>query len=50
LIKKLRERGYTKVSHYAGGLIDWETAGLPIDGDWAGAEPPPPAPSSTSTR
>ncbi|MEA2696715.1 MAG: hypothetical protein QOI66_986 [Myxococcales bacterium] len=42
LIKKLRERGYTKVSHYAGGLIDWETAGLPLEGDWAD-------PSSTST-
>ena len=41
LIKKLREQGYTKVSHYPGGLIDWETAGLPVAGDWAD---PPPAP------
>ena len=42
LIKKLRERGYENVSHYAGGLIDWEEAGLPIEGDWAG-EPLPTA-------
>jgi rhodanese-related sulfurtransferase len=34
LIDKLREHGYRKVSHYAGGLIDWESAGLPIEGDW----------------
>ena len=33
-IKKLREQGYQKVGHYAGGLIDWETAGLPLEGDW----------------
>ena len=48
LIKKLRERGYTKVSHYAGGLIDWETAGLPIEGDWAAPPSSNSAPSSTS--
>jgi rhodanese-related sulfurtransferase len=36
-IKTLLERGYTKVSHYAGGLVDWEAAGLPIEGDWADA-------------
>jgi len=47
LIKKLHERGYTRVSHYAGGLIDWETAGLPVEGDWA--DPPSSAPSSTSS-
>ena len=41
LIKKLRERGYTKVSHYPGGLIDWETAGLPMEGDWADASSAP---------
>jgi rhodanese-related sulfurtransferase len=39
LIKKLRERGYQNVSHYAGGLIDWEEAGLPVEGDWASAPP-----------
>jgi rhodanese-related sulfurtransferase len=34
-IKKLVELGYHHVSHYAGGLIDWEAAGLPLEGDWA---------------
>jgi rhodanese-related sulfurtransferase len=33
-IRRLREHGYTHVSHYPGGLIDWESAGLPIEGDW----------------
>ena len=37
-IQKLRERGYTNVSHYAGGLIDWENAHLPLEGDWAAGE------------
>jgi rhodanese-related sulfurtransferase len=40
LIKRLRELGYRRVSHYTGGLIDWEAAGLPLEGDWA---PQPPA-------
>jgi rhodanese-related sulfurtransferase len=35
LIQKLRDHGYQKVAHYAGGLIDWEEGGLPIEGDWA---------------
>jgi rhodanese-related sulfurtransferase len=35
LIGRLVELGYGKVSHYAGGLIDWEGAGLPIEGEWA---------------
>jgi rhodanese-related sulfurtransferase len=35
-ITRLLERGYRKVRHYAGGLIDWEAAGLPVEGDWAG--------------
>lgn len=34
-IKKLRELGYRKVSHYEGGLLDWEAAGLPLEGEWA---------------
>ena len=34
-IKKLVALGYRNVSHYAGGLIDWEAAGLPLEGDWA---------------
>ena len=33
-IQKLRDHDYGNVSHYAGGLIDWESAGLPIEGDW----------------
>lgn len=33
--KALLEHGYTKVRHYRGGLFDWETAGLPLEGDWA---------------
>ncbi len=34
-IAHLREQGYRNVRHYAGGLIDWEAAGLPVEGDWA---------------
>ena len=33
--KELVGLGYTRVSHYEGGLIDWEAAGLPLEGDWA---------------
>jgi rhodanese-related sulfurtransferase len=33
-IQKLRARGYRNVRHYAGGLIDWEAGGLPLEGDW----------------
>ena len=32
--QQLVEHGYTRVGHYAGGLIDWEAAGLPLEGDW----------------
>ena len=35
LIKKLRDHGYRHLAHYRGGLIDWEDAGLPLEGDWA---------------
>ena len=35
VIKQLGELGFTKVAHYAGGVIDWEAAGLPLEGDWA---------------
>jgi rhodanese-related sulfurtransferase len=35
VIKKLLEHGYANVSHYVGGIIDWESAGLPLEGDWA---------------
>ena len=30
----LRARGYTRVRRYGGGLLDWENAGLPLEGDW----------------
>jgi rhodanese-related sulfurtransferase len=39
VIKRLLERGYRGVSHYPGGIIDWESAGWPLEGDWAA--PPP---------
>jgi rhodanese-related sulfurtransferase len=38
LIQKLRAHGYRRVLHYSGGLIDWENAELPIEGDWAEGE------------
>ena len=38
-IQKLRDHGYRKVTHYRAGLIDWEDAGLPLDGDWASGAP-----------
>ena len=37
LIKKLLEHSYRKLAHYRGGLIDWEDAGWPLDGGWAGS-------------
>lgn len=33
----LVDAGYTNVSRYAGGLTEWESAGLPLEGDWATA-------------
>jgi rhodanese-related sulfurtransferase len=42
LLQKLREHGYEKLTHYRGGLIDWEEAGLPVEGDWATAPPTKP--------
>jgi rhodanese-related sulfurtransferase len=34
-VRALQKHGYTRVRHYVGGLIDWEGAGLPLEGDWA---------------
>ena len=31
---RLADHGYTNVRRYAGGLVDWENAGLPLEGDW----------------
>lgn len=37
LYRDLLERGYGNVRRYAGGLIDWEDAGLPLEGAFVGA-------------
>ncbi len=33
----LVDRGYENVRRYSGGLTEWETAGLPLEGEWAEA-------------
>ncbi|MGH8945653.1 MAG: rhodanese-like domain-containing protein [Acidimicrobiia bacterium] len=35
LYHDLVARGYRNVRRYAGGLTDWEAAGLQLEGDWA---------------
>lgn len=35
----LMDHGYTQVRHYAGGLLDWEEGGLPLEGEWVEAAP-----------
>jgi rhodanese-related sulfurtransferase len=35
LYRDLVARGYGNVRRYAGGLLDWEDAGLPLEGEWA---------------
>jgi rhodanese-related sulfurtransferase len=37
LYRELVRRGYRNVRRYAGGLLDWEDAGLPLEGEMAGA-------------
>jgi rhodanese-related sulfurtransferase len=37
LYRDLVRRGYTDVRRYAGGLLDWEEAGLPLDGEFVEA-------------
>ena len=34
LYRDLLRRGYTNVRRYAGGLLDWEDAGLPLEGSF----------------
>jgi rhodanese-related sulfurtransferase len=34
LYRDLVRRGYTKVRRYAGGLLEWEDAGLPLEGEF----------------
>ena len=33
----LRNKGFTKVARYAGGLLDWQDAGYPLEGSLARA-------------
>ncbi len=35
LYRDLVQRGYRNVRRYAGGLLDWEEAGLPLEGEFA---------------
>ncbi len=37
LYRELVRRGYRNVRRYSGGLLDWEDAGLPLEGRWARA-------------
>jgi rhodanese-related sulfurtransferase len=37
LYRDLVKRGYQKVRRYSGGLLDWEDAGLPLDGNFGAA-------------
>ena len=37
LYRDLVRRGYSNVRRYSGGLLDWEDAGLPLEGEFARA-------------
>ena len=37
LYRDLVRRGYTNVRRYSGGLLDWEDAGLPLEGEFVTA-------------
>jgi len=37
LYRDLVRRGYRNVRRYAGGLLDWEDAGFPLEGDFVTA-------------
>jgi rhodanese-related sulfurtransferase len=37
LYRDLLRRGYRSVRRYSGGLLDWEDAGLPLEGEFAAA-------------
>jgi rhodanese-related sulfurtransferase len=36
LYRELVRRGYPNVRRYSGGLVDWEDAGLPLEGAFVG--------------
>jgi rhodanese-related sulfurtransferase len=38
--RTLVEHGYANVRRYAGGLVDWEAAGLPLEGTSVTSPPP----------
>ena len=38
LYRELVRRGYGNVRRYSGGLLDWEDAGLPLEGNMVEAE------------
>jgi rhodanese-related sulfurtransferase len=35
---QLTRNGYENVRRYEGGILDWEEAGLPLEGEWSDAE------------
>ena len=37
MYRDLVRRGYQHVRRYSGGLLDWEDAGLPLEGEMARA-------------
>jgi rhodanese-related sulfurtransferase len=37
MYRDLVRRGYANVRRYSGGLVDWEEAGLPLEGEMVGA-------------
>lgn len=37
----LVDHGYTHVRRFAGGLIDWEEGGLPLEGEWVAGNAAP---------
>jgi rhodanese-related sulfurtransferase len=37
MYQALVDHGYSNVRRYPGGLFDWESAGLPLEGDWVSA-------------
>jgi rhodanese-related sulfurtransferase len=41
LYETLIDHGYKNVRRYPGGLFEWESAGLPLEGDWVDDATPP---------